>query len=161
MPDYMTSSAKPVGVFVNEDKEQIEMYADRFALDFIQLHGHESPGYCRSLANKGFKLIKAFPIAKIKDLDHIAEYEEYCTLFVFDTKTDKYGGSGSQFDWDILKHYDGETPFLLSGGINPYSAKALKEFSHPALAGYDLNSRFELAPGKKDINLIKSFLEKL
>ncbi len=161
MPDYLPGKAKRTGVFVNEKKETIEMYADRFGLDYIQLHGHESPEYCRTLSRAGYKIIKAFPIAKAKDLLEVKNYVDYCDYFVFDTKTEKYGGSGSQFDWNILNLYNCSTPFLLSGGINPYSPKALKAFHHPALIGYDLNSRFELSPGKKDVHLLKSFLDKL
>jgi len=72
-----------------------------------------------------------------------------------------YGGSGNQFDWSILDMYNGHVPFLLSGGINSYSANALKEFKHPRLAGYDLNSRFELKPGEKDPERIRTFLNEL
>ncbi len=80
-------------------------------------------------------------------------------FFLFDTKCEQYGGSGNQFDWSILDMYNGDVPFLLSGGINSYSANALKEFKHPLLAGYDLNSRFEAKPGRKgyrpDPNIFK------
>ena len=82
-------------------------------------------------------------------------------MFIFDTKCEQYGGSGNQFDWSILENYHGETPFLLSGGINPHSIRALKEFNHPALVGYDINSRFENSPGEKDIKRIKNFLNDL
>lgn len=82
-------------------------------------------------------------------------------LLSFDTKTPQYGGSGNQFDWSLLHHYNGPTPFLLSGGINPYSAKAIKEFRHPYFAGIDINSRFETAPGIKDVERISNFLEEL
>ena len=76
-----------------------------------------------------------------KDLNHVSEYEKTCNLFLFDTKCEQYGGSGNQFDWNILHTYNGQVPFLLSGGINSHSANALKAFDHPRLAGYDLNTR--------------------
>lgn len=154
-------NARRVGVFVNEDKQTIEMFADRFSLDFIQLHGNESPEYCRSLQLSGLKLIKAFPIASRKDLQNVHNYSNFCKYFLFDTKCEQRGGSGNQFDWSILHIYKGRTPFILSGGINPYSAKALKEFQHPLLVGYDLNSRFEVKPGKKDAQRIHLFLNEL
>ena len=87
--------------------------------------------------------------------------KKVCDLFLFDTKCEQYGGSGNQFDWSILDMYNGHVTFLLSGGINSYSANALKEFKHPRLAGYDLNSRFELKPGEKDPERIRTFLNEL
>lgn len=161
MPGYMPAHARRVGVFVNESRQTIQMYADRFGLDFIQLHGFESPEFCRSLQADGFKLIKAFSVASPKDLQAVQDYEAFCKYLLFDTKGEKYGGSGNQFDWNILEAYNGDTPFLLSGGINPYSAKALREFRHPRLAGYDLNSRFETKPGMKDTERIRQFLDEL
>ena len=152
---------KAVGVFVNEDKDVITMYADRFGLEYIQLHGKESPEYCQSLRTSGLKIIKAFSVARPKDLNHVSEYEKTCNLFLFDTKCEQYGGSGNQFDWNILHTYNGQVPFLLSGGINSHSANALKAFDHPRLAGYDLNSRFELKPGEKDPERIRIFLNEL
>ena len=100
-------------------------------------------------------------MAHLKDLNHVSEYEKACNLFLFDTKCEQYGGSGNQFDWNILHTYNGQVPFLLSGGINSHSANALKAFNHPRLAGYDLNSRFELKPGEKDPERIRMFLNEL
>ena len=161
MPDYLPRKARRVGVFVNQPKEEVTMYADRFGLDYLQLHGTESPGYCRTLQSHGFRLIKAFAIAQAKDLPATQAYEGLCDYFLFDTKTPKYGGSGEQFDWTLLQHYHGETPFLLGGGINAYSAKAIRAFRHPRLAGVDLNSRFELSPGVKDVERLRRFLQEL
>lgn len=161
IPAYLPVRAQRVGVFVNEEKETVTMIADRFGLNYMQLHGNESPEYCRSLQNAGLKIIKAFSIADTKDLNVVEEYEEFCNLFLFDTKCQQYGGSGNQFDWNILQAYNGRIPFLLSGGIHSSSANALKEFSHPRLAGYDLNSRFELTPGEKDPELLRAFLNEL
>lgn len=160
-PGYLPTYAKRVGVFVNESKENILMYADRFGLNYIQLHGNESPDYCRTLHSNGLRLIKAFSISLPKDLFDVSDYDGLCDYYLFDTKTSQFGGSGNQFDWNILHRYNGSTPFLLSGGINPYSAKAIKEFHHPRLAGIDLNSRFEIAPGLKDVERIEMFLKEL
>ena len=161
IPVYMPRQTKRTGVFVNEDKNTIGVYADRFGLDYIQLHGNESPEYCQSLRATGLSIIKAFSIAQRKDIRETEAYEATCDYFLFDTKCEQHGGSGNQFDWSLLNFYHGQTPFLLSGGINPYSAKALKEIRHPRLAGFDLNSRFEFRPGEKDIERIKYFLSGL
>lgn len=161
LPAYMPVKAKRVGVFVNEDKKEIEIFADRFSLDYIQLHGNESPEYCHSLRATGLRLIKAFSIARRKDFENIGTYEESCDYFLFDTKCEQHGGSGNQFDWSMLNSYKGKKPFLLSGGINPYSPPTLEELRHPQLAGFDLNSRFETKPGLKDVERLRHFLEEL
>lgn len=161
MPEYLPTKARRVGVFVNESKENILVYADRFGLQYIQLHGTESPEYCRSLRSSGLHLIKAFSISLPKDMLAISAYKGLCDYYLFDTKTPQYGGSGNQFDWNLLHRYNGNTPFLLSGGINPYSVKAIREFHHPKLAGIDINSRFETAPGIKDVERIEKFVQEL
>lgn len=161
LPQYLPVIAKRVGVFVNESKENVLMYTDRFGLDYVQLHGNESPGYCRSLRSLGIRIIKAFSITSSKDLLATFDYEDFCDYYLFDTPTVGYGGSGQQFDWNLLQSYNGDTPFLLSGGINPGSVKALNEFHHPRMAGIDINSCFETSPGIKDVERIKRFLKEL
>lgn len=160
-PGYLPACAKRVGVFVNESKENILMCIDRFGLDYIQLHGNESPEFCRSLRDTGIHLIKAFSISLPKDLLTISAYNGLCDYYLFDTKTPLHGGSGNQFDWHLLHSYNDSTPFILSGGINPCSAKAIREFRHPGFAGIDINSRFEIAPGAKDVKRIATFLKEL
>lgn len=161
MPTYLPVRSRRIGVFVNESKDNILMYADRFGLDYIQLHGNESPEYCHNLQAAGMKLIKAFSIATPRDLSSVSAYEGLCQYYLFDTKTPQYGGSGNQFDWTLLNRYTGNTPFLLSGGINQYSAAAIRNFHHPRLAGVDINSRFESSPGLKDIGRIQTFISEL
>lgn len=161
MPTYLPARSWRVGVFVNESKDNILMYADRFGLDYIQLHGNESPEFCHNLQAAGMKLIKAFSIATPRDLSSVPAYEGLCQYYLFDTKTPQYGGSGNQFDWTLLNRYTGNTPFLLSGGINQYSAAAIRNFHHPRLAGVDINSRFESSPGLKDIGRIQTFISEL
>lgn len=163
LPGYLPQRARRVGVFVDEAKEQVAMYADRFGLDYLQLHGHESPDYCRSLRRAGFRLIKAFAVGSSKDLAAVHAYDNgLCDYFLFDTKTARQpGGSGSQFDWALLRNYQGHTPFLLSGGIHAHSARALDSFAHPLLAGVDLNSRFETQPGLKDVGRLRQFITEL
>lgn len=161
MPGYLPVHAKRVGVFVNESRENILMYACRFGLDYIQLHGTESPEYCYSLQANGLCLIKAFSISRAEDLLVTSAYNGLCDYYLFDTQTPGYGGSGSRFDWNLLHRYSDPTPFLLSGGIHPYSAKAIQEFRHSRFAGIDLNSRFETAPGIKEVGRIETFLREL
>jgi phosphoribosylanthranilate isomerase len=160
-PDYLPVHAQRVGVFVNASYEEMEVKAASFGLTHIQLHGNESPALCRKLKEAGFKVIKAFLIAEDSDLESTENYQGVCDYFLFDTKTPAYGGSGRMFDWEILSCYKGTTPFLLSGGIGPENVETLKRFSHPALIGYDLNSKFEVAPGIKDIDKVLSFFSSL
>lgn len=158
LPEYLPKRCKRVGVFVDEDIEQVKRIANDFALDFIQLHGSESPDFVRSLNHR---IIKAFNIATAEDLEQTKAYEGLVDYFLFDTKAQLPGGSGQQFDWNILDAYNGDTPFLLSGGIGLDDAERVKAFHHEKCIGIDLNSRFELAPGLKDVDEIKKFLEKV
>ena len=164
-PAYLPERAKRVGVFVDEDVEQICRIARDFALDVIQLHGHESPDFIRrlqsSMVNVQCSMVKAFNIATASDLEQTKAYEGLVDYFLFDTKATLPGGSGLQFDWSILDAYQGSTPFLLSGGIGPDDAERVKSFRHPRCAGIDLNSRFEVAPALKDVKKLKEFLEKI
>ena len=150
---------KRVGVFVDEDIESVKRIADDYVLDFIQLHGHESPEYCAQL--KGLKLIKAISVSGQDDIATYKTYEGLVDYFLFDTKCPSVGGSGQQFDWSVLSAYDGNTPFLLSGGIGPDDTERVKASHHSKCVGIDLNSRFEIAPGLKDINKLKDFLNAL
>ncbi len=152
---------KKVGVFVNASFEELIETAAFFKLDYLQLHGNETPDDCHALQKRGYSLIKAFQIATANDLEQTADYEGRVNYFLFDTKNSSYGGSGKQFDWSVLDAYQGKTPFLLSGGIRPESAKAIHSFQHPRLAGIDLNSGFEIKPGLKDIGKLKEFLKEI
>lgn len=148
---------KRVGVFVNASQEEIMEVAQQYRLDYLQLHGHESPDFCYALQKRGYALIKAFSIATAEDLAHTADYAGRVDYFLFDTKCTGYGGSGQRFDWSLLQDYQGETPFLLSGGIRPEMAADLQRFHHPRWAGIDLNSGFESAPGVKQAETLRSF----
>ena len=162
-PAYLPTNCKRVGVFVDEDIETVKRIAEDYALDYIQLHGHESPEYCAQL--KGLKLIKAFNIATTEDFKQTEPYTGIVDYFLFDTKGKSVGGNGEKFDWSVLSAYDGNTPFLLSGGIGPDDAEVLTSHFSPLTSkkcvGIDLNSRFEIAPGLKDINKLKEFLNAL
>mgnify|MGYP001733116714 FL=1 len=135
--------------------------ASAYKLDYLQLHGNESPEDCHTLQKRGYSLIKAFPIASKEDFKKTKEYEGRVDYFLFDTRCEGYGGSGKRFDWSILTGYKGETPFLLSGGIRPENAEAIRNFRHPRLAGIDLNSGFEIEPGLKDVDKLKNFIQQI
>ena len=166
-PDYLPQHVKRVGVFVDENLDTVRKKADDYALDLIQLHGSESPDYIRTLKAPSSinpltsSIIKAFNIATAHDLEQTKDYEGIVDYFLFDTKGPSVGGNGVQFNWDVLKDYHGKTPFLLSGGIGPEDAERIHAFHHPQCIGIDLNSRFELSPGLKDITVLRKFLNEL
>lgn len=158
-PSFLPTRQKRVGVFVDARIEEVKSKVDEYALDLIQLHGKESPAFCERLkANSRQQLIKAFNIATQEDLEQTIPYEGLVDYFLFDTKAKMVGGNGTQFDWSVLSAYQGNTPFLLSGGIGPDDAEKVRNFHHPQLAGIDLNSRFELSPALKDIEKLKQFI---
>ena len=158
-PDYLPKRVKRVGVFVDEEPEQVKRLADDYGLDYIQLHGHESLEYIFQLG--GLHIIKAFNISTVEDLLQTQPYEGLVDYFLFDAKGKSVGGNGEKFNWDVLSAYQGSTPFLLSGGIGPDDATNAKAFHHPKCIGIDLNSCFELSPGLKDINKLKEFLKQV
>lgn len=164
IPDYLPRNSKRVGVFVNESIKVILERKNSFSLDIIQLHGHESSDYCRELRNElpdDVQIIKMIQVESVEDLQSTANYEGIIDYFLFETKCQSYGGSGKQFDWDILCNYKGATPFLITGGITASDAGKVRTFTHKKFAGIDLNSKFEVAPAMKDITLLKNFINEL
>lgn len=153
-------SVQKVGVFVNESPELINRIIRNEKLDVVQFHGDETSEMIAQV-NPRVKKWKALGISNPEDLLQIRELEKVTDTWVFDTKTPGYGGSGRSFPWEILKNYTGKTPFILSGGIGPEMLDLLRSFSHPALIGVDLNSRFESAPGKKNYAQILTFKQQL
>lgn len=160
--------AKRVGVFVDEMAQNIITRVVNFKLDLVQMHGHETPTLIRNLRRTldpdirpGVKFIKAISVSSRDDIATYKDYADCVDYFLFDTKCPSVGGSGEQFDWSVLDAYDGDVPFLLSGGIGPDDAERVRNFHHPKCIGIDLNSRFETEPGVKDISKLKQFLEQL
>lgn len=157
-----------VGVFVDDMPQNIVTRVYNYNLDYIQLHGNEPRETIENLRatldpdiKPDIKIIKAISVSTADDIQKYKEYVGAVDLFLFDTKCKTVGGSGEQFDWQVLEQYDGETPFLLSGGIGPDDAERVKSFHHPKCIGIDLNSKFELEPALKDVEKLKDFLEKL
>lgn len=157
-PEYLPKHAVRVGVFVNAAPEVCLRQAETLGLHAVQLHGTESPDCCAKLRKEGLKVVKAFAIRRAEELQLTEAYAGMCDYFLFDTPCLQYGGSGRSFDWSVLEHYCGSTPFLLSGGIRPESIDALKAFRHPRWEGIDLNSGFETAPGMKDAQTLARFI---
>ena len=156
-PVYLPQHVRKVGVFVDASLDAIRQHVEDYQLDIVQLHGQESPEMLKVL--KPLTLIKALNIATPEDLQKTEPYEGLADYFLFDTKGKSVGGNGEKFDWSVLASYQGETPFLLSGGIGSEDAQDVKTFHHPKCIGIDLNSRFETEPGLKDITKLKQFLE--
>jgi phosphoribosylanthranilate isomerase len=164
----LTSHLSPlrVGVFVDEMAQNIITRVVNYQLDLVQLHGHETPTLIRNLRRtladiRPVKFIKAISVGSREDIATYKDYEDCVDYFLFDTKCQTVGGSGNQFDWSVLDAYDGDLPFLLSGGIGPDDAERVKAFHHPKCIGIDLNSKFEVEPGLKDVGKLKSFLERV
>jgi phosphoribosylanthranilate isomerase len=167
--DISNPDASYVGVFVDEMPQNVVTHAYNYKLDYIQLHGNESPIYIDNLRKTlvpdilpNVKIIKALSINEKSDVLKWKTYEGHVDMFLFDTKsTQTVGGTGKHFDWSLINMYDGNIPFLLSGGIGPDDAEAVKSFKHPMCVGIDLNSRFEKEPGMKDVDKLKAFLKAL
>lgn len=153
-------SIKKVGVFVNEEPSFILEIVSKYGLDYVQLHGDESAEKCIELRKK-IPVIKAFGVNQNFGFSTLNTYRNAADIFLFDTKTDGYGGSGKKFSWDLLNQYTLDIPFLLSGGIDESDAEEIKALKLPQLLGVDLNSRFEISPGLKDIPKLNSFIEKI
>ena len=165
------SEIKKTGVFVNASIDDILQKVSKYHLNAVQLHGDETAGFCKDLKIELQKLgntpemIKVFSIADHFDFQELKAFEGIVDYFLFDTKTALRGGSGKEFDWQILKEYPSNTPFFLSGGIGPEHGKAIAELKNhffrtgkPALLyAIDVNSKFELKPGLKKLKELKDF----
>lgn len=150
-----------VGVFVNASTEEILAAAKKYELEFVQLHGDESVGQLKELKAGGLKVIKVFSVGETFDFAVTGPYKPYADYFLFDTQGEGYGGTGRRFDWKILEKYDNEIPFFLSGGIGPEDIDLLRGMGKLNVHAIDINSRFEIQPALKDINLIKKFKDKV
>ena len=160
---YLPEKVKKIGVFVDQNPQIIRERAMQNNLDAIQLHGSEPPWYCINLQEEGYQVIKSFGIDPDGFIPNaqLNAYEGKCNYFLLDTKTKLHGGSGKRFNWEKLAEYNGDTPFILSGGISPEDAEEIKSFKHPKFAGIDINSRFETEPAIKDTEMIKSFIKQI
>jgi phosphoribosylanthranilate isomerase len=154
-------AVRKVGVFVNEKSGNILEICRSLELDLVQLHGDESPEYCKGLHSFGIKIIKAFGIMPGFDFKTLDGYRQWCHYFLFDTRTIHYGGSSEKFNWELIEAYNGEIPFFLSGGIGPDDLQAIRSISNQAFYAIDINSRFETAPGIKDALKVNRFIKEI
>ena len=169
-PSYLPTKAKRVGVFVDASVDEVLSHISDYDLDAVQLHGHESPDYIRTLrsclafqtdgtsqTNSCFPvvIIKAISIATSEDTDNYRNYEGLVDYFLFDTKCHTIGGSGLQFDCSRLADSGGPTPLLLGGGVGPDDAHRISTVHHPRCSGTELNSRFEIKPALKDFTALQ------
>ncbi len=157
-----------VGVFVDDMPQNIITRIYNYNLDYVQLHGDESAVMIDNLRrsvdpdiHKGLKIIKAISVASENDVKRWREYEGHADMLLFDTKGDEAGGNGRHFDWELLNAYDGNIPFLLSGGIDIDDALEIRKINNPMFAGVDINSRFETEPAVKDVEKIRNFIRLL
>lgn len=154
-----------VGVFVNTPVEEVLQMVDACGLYLVQLHGDENPRYCEQIANY-VTVVKAFRLREGEDiLWRAKDYQDAADMFLFDTEGAGYGGTGKKFNWDLLKGGNVRKPFFLSGGIQPEDVDLLKTFQQESVAkdlfAIDINSKFELAPGLKDMDKIQTFVKAL
>ena len=154
---------KKTGVFVDSPINYIEKTIKNHDLQCIQLHGNETPDYCEIAKSFGVEVIKAFSMKNQFDFEVLIPYKNSCDYFLFDTKGELPGGNGYGFDWKILKNYPFKKQFFLSGGIGPEHTSKIKDILNTELPIYaiDINSKFEIAPGLKKIELVKNFKNKL
>lgn len=153
-----------VGVFVNESIDFVLSKIAEFKLSVIQLHGNETPQYVRDLKLRtDKKLWKVISVEENIDWETLRDYVGLVEYFLFDTATSAHGGSGRKFNWKVLEGYPFEKGFLLSGGLDEESVSDVIDLADrlPHLMGVDLNSKFEDAPGLKNIEKLKSFKERL
>ncbi len=150
-----------VGVFVNESVTFITDKIEQYNLDYAQLHGNESPEFCKEIKNLEVGVIKAFNISENFDFSILINYEQQCDYLLFDAFGKQAGGNGITFNWELLTKYKGKTPFLLSGGIDGTMTDEIKKITHPQFEGIDINSGFELEPALKNISKIKCFSESI
>ena len=157
----LNTKVKRVGVFVNENIQEIKNKIKKYKLDYVQLHGEENVNFCHSL-QPFVKIIKVFKIDYNFNFKKTEEFEEVCDYFLFDTKSQLHGGSGKKFDWDLLKNYNCKKDFFLSGGIDISDIEEIKKIvnSYP-IAGIDINSKFELDNSEKDKEKINLLIKKL
>ncbi|NBA88047.1 phosphoribosylanthranilate isomerase [Emticicia sp. CRIBPO] len=152
---------KKTGVFVNAETGFILEQVRKYDFQYVQLHGHETPEISRILKDNGVGVIKAFSVDKAFGFSTLDQYKDTTDYFLFDTKGEGYGGHGVSFDWRILEKYELDTPFLLAGGISPDNIDHLDILKDKPLAGIDVNSKFEISPGLKNIELLKQLFEKI
>jgi phosphoribosylanthranilate isomerase len=150
-----------VGVFVGQSYGDIQRLVTRHNLQAVQLHGAESPDHSTDVRALGVTVIKAFSVHDHFNFEEVEPYHNRVDYFLFDTRGKTPGGTGMQFNWDLLEHYDQQTPFFLSGGLGLNELDQLHRLAGMNLAGVDLNSRLEDSPGLKNPEAVRLALVKI
>lgn len=157
----ISNNIKKTGVFVNADSKEVITKIKKHQLQAIQLHGNESPEYCKKLNTENIEIIKVFSIKDNFNFDTLKPYESVCDYYLFDTKGKLPGGNGYTFNWNVLKKYSSTKSYFLSGGIGLNEIENIKSFIRSDESKYcyaiDVNSKFETEPGMKNIELLKEF----
>ena len=156
-PDYLPERAVRVGVFVEPTYGEIIEKVAEYGLQVVQLHGAVCCEQARKLRERGITVVRAISATE-QAIKEAALWWGCADYLLFDTPTEDHGGSGRHFDHELLTHYSGNIPFILSGGIGPEDAATLLQTPLPAMVGVDINSRFETAPGVKDAAKVKQFI---
>jgi phosphoribosylanthranilate isomerase len=159
LPANLSPDVLRVGVFVNETSSAILDKAKTYNLDYIQLHGNETPSQCAELGQLGLGIIKVFSVGDDFDFETTKPYKPVVDYFLFDTKGKHYGGNASTFNWDLLKQYDQEIPFFLSGGLSSENIGEVSKLDGMNLHALDVNSGVEISPGVKDSLKVKQLNE--
>jgi phosphoribosylanthranilate isomerase len=154
-----------VGVFVNASVDEVLLMVDECRLHMVQLHGDETPRQCEKIADY-VSVVKAFRVSENDNIEWmIRPYMEVCDMFMFDTMGAGYGGTGKKFNWSMLQDITVGKPFFLSGGIEPGDESSLLSFAQEpvgkALFAVDINSKFEISPGVKDMERVVAFIKGL
>lgn len=158
-PLPLSPSVQNVGVFVNEETEVLLQKAEEFGFDAVQLHGNETADTCQYLRDKNLYVFKAFGIDDEFDWTILDAYLDRTDVLLFDTKSPQHGGTGQTFNWEKLKEYPYDKPYFLSGGLSLENIGQAAQFEDERMIGLDLNSKFEIEPGLKDINLLTQALK--
>ncbi|MDA0193828.1 MAG: phosphoribosylanthranilate isomerase [Bacteroidetes bacterium] len=159
--ESLPESIKKVGVFVNEKPTVILEKARKYNLDYVQLHGGESLEDCIFLKETGIEIIKVFSVQNNLPINELERFSEVVDFFLFDTQSSGFGGSGKKFDWSILEKYSGNTPYFLSGGIDIDDIEHIFSLNLPGLCFLDVNSKFEISPGLKDVDKLEELVLRL
>lgn len=154
-----------VGVFVNSPYDELMKTVEEYRLDMVQLHGDETAFFCEKVANY-VTVIKAFRLSENDPIEWMTRpFHDSSDMFMFDTMGAGYGGTGKKFDWNVLKDAEVNKLFFLSGGIEPGDEEQLLEFAKQPvgkkLFSIDINSRFEVNPGVKNMERVEKFVRKL
>lgn len=150
------TKAIKVGVFVNQPVDQVLDLVKKYGFDMVQLHGDENVDYCVELKAYDIKIIKVFAGNKLPAQHKIDAFLPFVDYFLFDTRLEKHGGTGVTFDWNNLKSLSLKKPVFLSGGLSLDNITSIKALDGIEIFAIDVNSKFEDAPGLKNIEKLRS-----